>query len=430
MKTIRVAALQLAAHNRRDFADAWAHIVPIVEKAAQNARLVVLPEGTAPAYILGDQTDDGTATMQALADLGKIAQSTGATIVVGAVRHDGPNAYNSAYVLDNDGTLAGVADKFTLWHFDQRWFTRGEQIEPISTSIGSLGVMVCADGRVPAIARRLVARGAQILIMPTAWVTSGRDDQVLENLQADLLAQTRARENAVPFVAANKCGTEARLAKYCGKSQIIDHRGTRLAMASQNDPQTLYADVTLAPMHHQPTRAFPVRDAEGISSYAPFRLAVHLGDQNDLGIACAMVDADACVSTLHVPAERNPRLRIRLVEIDDAIAQDPLGLVAHRLAGTTLAIWRSEATERDIAIAIARSRAAELRMYVVLLWKNQRGWIIDPNGTIVCGADAENPIAVANLTPETSCSGMVVPHTDVLNELARVIALDDGDTLP
>ena len=58
--------------------------------------------------------------------------------------------------------------------------------------------------------------------MPTAWVTSGRDPTALENVQADLLGRVRAYENRVPFVAANKCGSELGMVAYCGKSQIVD----------------------------------------------------------------------------------------------------------------------------------------------------------------------------------------------------------------
>ena len=72
--------------------------------------------------------------------------------------------------------------------------------------------------------------------MPTAWVTSGRDPTSLENVQADLLGRVRAYENRVPFVAANKCGSELGMVAYCGKSQIVDSRGEIVALANQHRP--------------------------------------------------------------------------------------------------------------------------------------------------------------------------------------------------
>ena len=76
-------------------------------------------------------------------------------------------------------------------------------------AVGRLGVLICADGRMPGIGRALVDAGAQVLVMPTAWVTSGRNPHELENLQADLLAQVRAFGTACrslpPISAASNC---------------------------------------------------------------------------------------------------------------------------------------------------------------------------------------------------------------------------------
>ena len=81
--------------------------------------------------------------------------------------------------------------------------------------------------------------------MPTAWVTSGRDPHMLENLQADLLGRIRAFENGVPFIAANKCGVERNMVAYCGKSQIVSASGEVVALASQTDEELLSAQLEL-----------------------------------------------------------------------------------------------------------------------------------------------------------------------------------------
>lgn len=158
---------------------------------------------------MGTHPYDGEATRQAVADGRAVARENHIVLVIGAARKIGSCLYNSAIVINADGTLAGSTDKQFLWHFDRQWFVPGERLEPVQTSLGKLGVLVCADGRIPTIAATLVDRGAAVLVMPTAWVSSGRDPEQLENAQADLLARVRARENHVPFVAANKAGVEA-----------------------------------------------------------------------------------------------------------------------------------------------------------------------------------------------------------------------------
>ncbi|MFZ0362618.1 MAG: carbon-nitrogen hydrolase family protein, partial [Candidatus Cybelea sp.] len=231
--SVRAAAVQLRAHDRDKFPLTLDRIIEAASEAASHADLVVLPESTFPAYVLGSsQLAEEAAIADAIARLRDVAFSTHTVIVTGAAAPTDAGLRNGAFVIDADGSLAGRADKLFLWHFDRRWFAPGERIEPVATAIGALGVLVCADGRLPTIARALVDLGATALIMPTAWVTSGRNPAALENVQADLLARVRAYENGVPFIAANKCGSELGMVAYCGKSQIVDSCGEIVALAS------------------------------------------------------------------------------------------------------------------------------------------------------------------------------------------------------
>jgi predicted amidohydrolase len=175
-----------------------------------------------------------------------VAARTGATIVYGGARAGERGLANSACVATADGVV-GYADKCFLWHFDRRWFRAGNALEPVDTPLGRLGVFVCADGRIPTIASTLVEKGAEILVMPTAWVSSGRDPGALENLQADLMIPVRARENGVPLVAANKVGVEARSVAYCGKSPIVAADGTVVARGSQDGEEIVHGTVAIAP---------------------------------------------------------------------------------------------------------------------------------------------------------------------------------------
>jgi predicted amidohydrolase len=127
-RTIRVAALQLRAHDREDFARALAAIAAIARSAAQDADLVVLPEATFPAYVLGDARVDDAAIGGALDLLREIALETRTVVVAGAALRDPRGLRNAAVVIDADGSIAGSADKIFLWHFDRLWFEAGQRI--------------------------------------------------------------------------------------------------------------------------------------------------------------------------------------------------------------------------------------------------------------------------------------------------------------
>src|ERR1700722_4721298 len=155
-RSIAVAAVQLAAHDRGDFRMGLECALDAARLASRKADLVVLPEAAFPASVLGKAPLRVHETQDAIESLRAVARETGTVIVAGAaVLHDG-RAHNAALVIDADGSLAGHADKLFLWHFDRQWFESGQRLAPVQTKIGVLGVLICADGRLPTISRALV----------------------------------------------------------------------------------------------------------------------------------------------------------------------------------------------------------------------------------------------------------------------------------
>ncbi|HTU81328.1 MAG TPA: carbon-nitrogen hydrolase family protein, partial [Candidatus Acidoferrales bacterium] len=421
--SIRVAALQLRAHEREGFATALDGIAAAVEEASAGAELVVLPEATFPAYVLGDSSIDDAAVERAVARLRELARRTATAIVVGAAVRSGPALRNAALVIDRNGSVAGRADKLFLWHFDRRWFEAGDRLEPIDTSVGRLGVLICADGRIPTIARALVDRGAEMLVMPTAWVTSGRDPAHLENVQADLLARVRAFENGVPFVAANKCGAELGMVAYCGKSQIVGASGTPLAMAGELEPETLRATVEtgLGRPHRTQPALPPERRAP---SLAAFRIAVSCRDlPSDVDRRLELLDdAFALAPGEHGRLHALDRV-FPAAAVADGDVLDPAGLVGYRRAGYRLIVWQTS-LDVELAQRLARARALELRVYaVVFVRAADRAFAVDPDGTIVAGTFGGFTLASFLLDPRKAAETSVAPSTDVVEGLARAAAI-------
>ena len=418
-RTISVAALQIEAHDRADFTSVWPRICErIALAAASGAQLIVLPEGTVPGYVIGNVPVDSSVTERALSDVLGIAKRTQTVIVYGSARFDDAGVmYNSAMVIDSDGSIAGVADKCFLWHFDRQWFAPGEVCPPIQTSVGALGVMICADGRIPTIARSLVDRGADLLVMPTAWVTSGRDPQNLENIQADLLAQVRARENGVPFVAANKCGVERGCVAYCGKSQIIDSAGEVVALAPQRGDCALTAAVTTG--EPKSPRAALTNPARSTLTGEPKRFAISPHPQAADPELLAILEVDHFLS-----GDRGDDSAVlasaAAATVGDATVLDPAGLVSYKLAGYELVIWRSEGVEAKWLHQLARARAVELRIYLICILADQVAFAVDPDATVVAGTFDDFRIASFSFLPERTRQTAVAPGTDIIEGLERV----------
>ncbi|MEO9170464.1 MAG: carbon-nitrogen hydrolase family protein [Candidatus Baltobacteraceae bacterium] len=423
-RTLRISALQLAAHDRDAFATHRERILTAVARAAASCDLLVLPEATFPAYVLGDSAIDDGAVQSALRALRDIARDAACTIVVGiALRRDGV-LYNSAVAIDRDGSLAGTADKAFLWHFDRKWFAPAESLAPVRTSIGNLGLLICADGRMPAIARALVDGGAEILVMPTAWVTSGRDPSSLENVQADLLGRVRAFENNVILVAANKSGVERGMVAYCGKSQIIASDGTELAMAGDRGEGLIHASVQL--VRPNPFRCEPP-DLIGVSESGTarsIRVAISIDPlPSDIDARLAILDAEVAL------APDGSRGIDRLNDVSPTIstsaerAFDPEALLRARRAGARIVLLDAKQSHPWLE-KLARARALELRIYVIVFDRaNRRAYAVDPDGTIVAGTFDDYAIAGFSLDARRTSETTVAPGTDVAIGIERIESL-------
>ena len=257
---MQVASVQLAVRSLRDADVALDEsLAAIAEAAALGAQLIVLPECTWPGYMLGSSWPQAQRSLRpataVMARYSRVAAETGAALVVGlALGHDGTTR-NAAAVWDADGALRGLAYKRFLWDFDRRWFTAGDDSPVFDTSVGRVGVLVCADGRLPEIARLLALRGAEIVVDPTAWVTAGSDPATWTNPQYEHMLRTRARENGVWAVAANKVGIERDAIAYCGRSCIVDPAGVVVAEAPPDRPAiALWDCATRAPVLPVPRR--------------------------------------------------------------------------------------------------------------------------------------------------------------------------------
>ena len=165
--------------------------------------------------------------------------------------------HNTAVVFEKDGSVAGKYRKMHIpddpGFYEKFYFTPGDLgFEPIDTSVGKLGVLVCWDQWYPEAARIMTLKGAEILIYPTAigWFEADPEEEKQRQLDAWITIQrSHAIANTVPVISCNRVGFEADNTgimpgiRFWGNSFICGVQGEILAQANDSEEQILYAEI-------------------------------------------------------------------------------------------------------------------------------------------------------------------------------------------
>jgi predicted amidohydrolase len=238
---MRAYAVQFAATS--DVDDNLAAIARAVASVS-GADLVVLPEASMhdfgrPDLPLGPvaQSIDGPY----VAAIAGHARALRSTVVAGMFETapDGARPYNTLVALGPDGSLLASYRKAHLYDsFGYRESDRlspGE-IHPVTVKVGEfvVGMMTCYDLRFPEYARLLVDAGADLLVVPAAWVRGPLKEDHWETL-----LRARAIENTVYVVAAAQSGSA-----YAGSSMVVDPMGVAVARLG-DEPGVIGAELTL-----------------------------------------------------------------------------------------------------------------------------------------------------------------------------------------
>ena len=194
----------------------------IRQAAAEGAELVVLQELHNGLYFC--QTEDTSLFDQAepipgpsTELFGALAKELGIVLVLSLFERRASGLYhNTAVVLERDGFIAGKYRKMHIpddpAYYEKFYFTPGDLgFEPIDTSVGRLGVLVCWDQWYPEAARLMAMRGAELLIYPTAigWESSDTEEEKARQLGAWVTVQRgHAVANGLPVISVNRTGHE------------------------------------------------------------------------------------------------------------------------------------------------------------------------------------------------------------------------------
>lgn len=251
-RPVRLACIQMPCYGIDRAREALDHaLARVAEAAAEGIDLAILPECTYPAYYLRSHRAFEQLAAPSPAEALQLFQSAAAQhhchLAIGMVTEleEDEKLSNTAILVGPTGEIIGRYAKTFLWHYDAHWFTPGGHYPVFETALGRIGLMICADGRLPEIARAMAVQGADLIVNTTAWVSSGRDTQLLTNPQFEYMVPVRSRENGVWIASANKVGMEEESIVYCGRSCVVDPFGRHVAVASPDRPEILRAEIDL-----------------------------------------------------------------------------------------------------------------------------------------------------------------------------------------
>ncbi len=268
-QTLKVALLQETHRGSRD-ANLDAIEAGLREAAAAGAELVLLQElHNGPYFCQRESVDafDLAETIPGLstARIGQLAEELTLVVVASLFEKRATGLYhNTAVVFDRSAAIAGTYRKMHIpddpAFYEKFYFTPGDLgFEPIDTSVGRLGVLVCWDQWYPEAARLMALAGAELLLYPTAigWDPDDAPDEKDRQREAWVTVQRgHAVANGLPLLACNRTGYEADPSgvgagiQFWGSSFVAGPQGEFLARAGTAARELLIVEIDMARSEH------------------------------------------------------------------------------------------------------------------------------------------------------------------------------------
>ncbi len=261
LKKVKIALIQQSFKSSKQ--ETVQKTVNMIEKASkEGAQLILLQELHQDRYFCINEDE---ANFEKADDFEKdiifwsnVAKKNGVVLVTSLFEKRAVGIYhNTAVVFEKDGKIAGKYRKMHIpddpGFYEKFYFTPGDLgFEPIQTSVGKLGVLICWDQWFPEAARLMALRGADILIYPTAIGWFDEDSRVEKEKQLDAwinVQKGHAIANALPLVAINRVGKELDDKKqinginFWGDSFVVGPQGEMIKQASEDKEEVMLFDI-------------------------------------------------------------------------------------------------------------------------------------------------------------------------------------------
>jgi N-carbamoylputrescine amidase len=263
-KTLKVALLQETDRGSRD-ANLDAIEAGLRDAAKAGVELVLLQELHNGPYFCQRETVDTFDLAETIPGpsterLGKLAEELKLVVVASLFEKRATGLYhNTAVVFDRSRAIAGRYRKMHIpddpAFYEKFYFTPGDLgFDPIQTSVGKLGVLVCWDQWYPEAARLMALAGADLLFYPTAigWDPSDDDDEKARQRDAWITVQRgHAVANGLPLLACNRTGFESDPSgvgngiQFWGSSFVAGPQGEFLGQAGTDGRELLIVEVDM-----------------------------------------------------------------------------------------------------------------------------------------------------------------------------------------
>ena len=238
----------------------------IRKAAGKGAKLVVLSELHGSHYFCQTENADNFDLAETIPGpstdyFGKLAKKLNIVLVISLFEKRAPGLYhNTAVVLEKNGKIAGKYRKMHIpddpGYYEKFYFTPGDLgFNPIETSVGKLGVMICWDQWYPEAARLMTLAGADMLIYPTAIGWNPADEKAEKERQLDAwvtIQRSHAIANGLPVISVNRVGFEpspsgkkSQGIQFWGNSFIAGPQGEIIANSANDKEETLVADIDI-----------------------------------------------------------------------------------------------------------------------------------------------------------------------------------------
>jgi 5-aminopentanamidase len=222
MQSGRIAFLHLATVPGAVERNQYAIVEAIKHAAAAGAEWIVTPE----LAVCGLQFMKviGTDWIQPQPDpwmrrLCRLVKDLKRTVFLCCPERDSGRLYNSVFVINSRGEIAGKHRKINVKSDTHSWSTPGEVVVPIQCNGIKVGLLVCADAFTPGIAWALKSKGAQLLVSPASWGPG------LHGPSGEW--EERTRETGLPLFVCNRTGAEETL-EFWKASSLVVKNGRRL----------------------------------------------------------------------------------------------------------------------------------------------------------------------------------------------------------
>lgn len=251
---IKIAAAQMDPILMKPKENLQKVLLLIREAARDKARLIVFPECAITGYLFSSrqeavpfmETIPGPSTLE----VATFCKKLGVYVILGLLERHLDNCFNTAALIGPEGIIGQYRKIHLPCLGVDRFLDPGDKPFLVhKTSIGNIGIHICYDALFPESARIMTLMGADILALPTNW-PEGREKY------PNYILCTRASENRVNFVAANRIGQE-RGSRFIGRSKIIDVSGNTLVEATSDKEEIICAEVDLLEARQKHVIAIP-----------------------------------------------------------------------------------------------------------------------------------------------------------------------------